>query len=105
MTIQDLGSIGEIVAGLATVTTLVYLAIQIRANTSPRQTSYGAADQARVHRPTGLRLRTQVAPAIPGPLLDKALQLTPHRSAQSIRGTVWRRAMAAAERSIRWAAP
>jgi hypothetical protein len=33
MTIQDLGSIGEIVAALATVTALIYLAIQIRANT------------------------------------------------------------------------
>ena len=30
MTIQDLGSIGELVAGIATVATLVYLALQIR---------------------------------------------------------------------------
>ncbi len=34
MTIQDLGSIGELVAAIATVVTLVYLAIQIRANTT-----------------------------------------------------------------------
>lgn len=33
MTIQDLGNIGELVAAAATVGSLVYLAIQIRANT------------------------------------------------------------------------
>ena len=33
MTIQDLGSIGELVAAIATVVTLVYLAVQIRQNT------------------------------------------------------------------------
>jgi hypothetical protein len=33
VTIQDLGSIGELVAAIATVATLIYLAIQIRANT------------------------------------------------------------------------
>jgi len=33
VTIQDLGSIGEFVAAIATVATLVYLAIQIRSNT------------------------------------------------------------------------
>ena len=33
MTIQDLGSIGELVAAVATVATLAYLAIQIRQNT------------------------------------------------------------------------
>ena len=30
MTIQDLGSIGELVAAIATIATLAYLAIQIR---------------------------------------------------------------------------
>ncbi len=34
MTIQDLGSIGEFVAALATLATLLYLAIQIRQNTA-----------------------------------------------------------------------
>jgi hypothetical protein len=34
MTIQDLGSIGELVGAVATVATLIYLAHQIRANTS-----------------------------------------------------------------------
>ncbi len=33
MTIQDVGSIGELVGAIATVATLVYLAIQIRSNT------------------------------------------------------------------------
>ncbi|MGR8948212.1 MAG: hypothetical protein ACU84Q_09215 [Gammaproteobacteria bacterium] len=33
MTIQDLGSLGELVAAIATVATLIYLAIQIRMNT------------------------------------------------------------------------
>lgn len=33
MSIQDLGSIGELVAAVATLGTLVYLALQIRANT------------------------------------------------------------------------
>jgi len=33
MTLQDLGSVGEFVAALATIVTLVYLAIQIRHNT------------------------------------------------------------------------
>ena len=33
MTIQDLGSIGELVGAVATVATLGYLAVQIRANT------------------------------------------------------------------------
>ncbi len=33
MTIQDLGSIGEVVAAIATVVTLAYLALQIRENT------------------------------------------------------------------------
>jgi len=34
VTIQDLGSIGELVAAIATVATLVYLALQIRQNTT-----------------------------------------------------------------------
>ncbi len=32
VTIQDLGSLGELVAAIATVATLIYLAIQIRAS-------------------------------------------------------------------------
>lgn len=39
VTIQDLGSLGELVAAIATVATLVYLAIQIRQNTRTVRTS------------------------------------------------------------------
>lgn len=34
MSIQDLGSIGELIAAVATIGTLIYLAIQIKANTN-----------------------------------------------------------------------
>lgn len=34
MTIQDLGSVGELVAAIATVATLIYLSVQIRSNTA-----------------------------------------------------------------------
>jgi hypothetical protein len=34
LSVQDLGSIGELVAAIATVITLIYLAVQIRANTA-----------------------------------------------------------------------
>jgi hypothetical protein len=34
MTIQDLGSLGELLAAMATIATLIYLAAQIRQNTS-----------------------------------------------------------------------
>ena len=34
MNIQDWGALGELVAAIATVLTLVYLAMQIRANTT-----------------------------------------------------------------------
>lgn len=33
MTLQELGSLGEIIAALATIVTLIYLAVQIRQNT------------------------------------------------------------------------
>ena len=34
MTIQELGSLGELVAAIATLATLIYLALQIGANTT-----------------------------------------------------------------------
>ena len=43
MTIQDLGSIGELVAAIATIATLAYLALQIRKNTI---TTKSEADRA-----------------------------------------------------------
>lgn len=39
MSIQDLGSIGELIAALATIGTLIYLAIQIKANTNSMATA------------------------------------------------------------------
>jgi hypothetical protein len=39
VTLQDLGSIGEFVAAIATLITLIYLAVQIRQNTKTIQTS------------------------------------------------------------------
>ena len=39
MSIQDLGSLGELIAAAATVATLVYLAIQIRQNTTSSRTA------------------------------------------------------------------
>ncbi len=43
MTIQDLGSLGELIAAVATVATLIYLAAQIRQNTSTVRSSSAAA--------------------------------------------------------------
>lgn len=40
MTISELGSIGELIGAVATVATLLYLALQIRANT--HQAKYNA---------------------------------------------------------------
>ncbi len=39
MSIQDLGSLGELIAAIATIITLVYLAIQIRQNTTSSRTA------------------------------------------------------------------
>jgi len=39
VTIQDLGSIGEFVAAIATIATLVYLAVQVRQNTRALRSS------------------------------------------------------------------
>lgn len=48
MTIQDLGSLGELVAALATVVTLIYLAPHIRQNThATRASSFHAVSDAR----------------------------------------------------------
>jgi len=45
VTIQDLGSIGELLAAVATIATLIYLARQLRANTAAVQ-----GDARRAHR-------------------------------------------------------
>ncbi len=39
MNIQDLGSVGELIAAAATIATLIYLAHQVRANTKATQTA------------------------------------------------------------------
>ncbi len=46
MTIEQLGSIGEVVGAIATVATLAYLAVQIRANTQMMRTQASHASQA-----------------------------------------------------------
>lgn len=63
MNIQDLGSIGELVAALATIATLIYLTIQIQQNTramratSARETLFKLADwhQMNVSNPDMMR--------------------------------------------------
>ena len=50
MTIQELGSLGELVAAIATVATLIYLALQIRHNTqATRSTSFHAISDSMNH--------------------------------------------------------
>lgn len=50
MTIQDLGSIGEFVAAIATIATLIYLAVQIRYNTqATRSSSFHAISDSMNH--------------------------------------------------------
>ena len=55
MTIQELGSIGELIAAITTVATLAYLAVQIRQST-------GATRQAAIHAQieSGLHLRFEL---------------------------------------------
>ena len=43
MSLQDIGSIGELVGAIATVATLFYLAVQIRQNTAQLRESARAA--------------------------------------------------------------
>ena len=50
MTIQELGSLGELVAAIATVATLIYLALQIRHNTqATRAASFHAISDSMNH--------------------------------------------------------
>ena len=60
MTIQDLGSIGELVAAIATVATLAYLAIQIRHNT----TSVRAASRLEIASGWRAHNRSMLDPAV-----------------------------------------
>lgn len=56
VTIQDLGSIGELIAAVATVATLLYLARQLRANTAAVQ-----GDSRRAHRATSTAVNMAIA--------------------------------------------
>ncbi len=49
MTIQDIGSIGELIAAIATVATLGYLAVQIRANTSATRAEAHSRTASELH--------------------------------------------------------
>jgi hypothetical protein len=60
LTIQDLGSIGELVAAIATVATLAYLAIQIRQNT----TSVRAAGRLEIASGWRAHNRSMLDPAV-----------------------------------------
>ncbi len=62
MTIQDLGSVGEFVAAIATLATLVYLALQIRANTRMmRVQTRHVSHQLNVHIFTSIAQSPQLA--------------------------------------------
>ena len=55
VTIQDLGSLGEVIGALATVATLLYLAIQIRANTRATQ-----AEARRTNQQTRMSAHSEI---------------------------------------------
>lgn len=48
MSIQDLGSLGELVAAIATIATLIYLATQIRQNTRMLESTHSPLARERV---------------------------------------------------------
>lgn len=52
MTLQDVGSIGELIAAIATVATLVYLAIQVRDNSRALDRSNEFAQAGSIHQIT-----------------------------------------------------
>ncbi len=54
MTIEQLGSIGELVAAVATVATLIYLSLQIRASTKISRVESRRATTAQAHEYSAL---------------------------------------------------
>ena len=56
MTIQDLGSVGELLAAIATIATLIYLARQLRANTAAVR-----GDSRRAHRSAASAMNRLIA--------------------------------------------
>ncbi len=49
MTLQDIGSIGELIAAIATVATLIYLSIQVRHNSNALKRSNEFAQAGSIH--------------------------------------------------------
>jgi hypothetical protein len=76
MTLQDLGSLGEVVGATATVATLIYLAIQIRAN--PNAVRSAAAQT--VHEALATWYRTLAADADLSQLVTNGLRELPSLS-------------------------
>ena len=71
MTLQDLGSIGEFVAAMATLATLGYLALQIRANTRESQAaSRSSVSQSFIDLLTHLSLDAETSKIVRRGLLD-----------------------------------
>ena len=62
MTIQDLGSIGEVLAAIATIATLVYLAAQVRQNTRAlRSSTFQAISEQMAQNVQPILLESEVA--------------------------------------------
>jgi hypothetical protein len=85
MSLEDLGNIGEFVAAVAVVVSLVYVAVQIRQNTrSVRASSYQVAVRANVSRETVRRLErvVKVAHSLGASVADliPAIGVRPSRS-------------------------
>lgn len=59
MTIQDLGSVGELLAAVATVVTLGYLAVQLRQNTATARAGTRASHTQAVHAVNALLVQEQ----------------------------------------------
>ena len=59
MTIQDLGSIGELIAAIATVATLAYLAVQLRQNTRTVRAGTRANQTQSIHTLNALLVQEQ----------------------------------------------
>jgi hypothetical protein len=70
MSIQDLGSIGELLAAIATIATLFYLAVQIRSNTS----AVRAAAAQSVHEAFATWYRMLAADALLAELVTNGLR-------------------------------
>ncbi len=66
MTLQDLGSIGELIGAIATVATLAYLAVQIRQNSSQMREATRASQVTSIDRTVESFARYRTALLQPG---------------------------------------